>query len=75
MARLDKFLCDNRKYFDNADKAEEPSFVILTGDTPDEEILEEVRKYREKHKNVCVAIYDRSPADNSESVKYQSDQK
>lgn len=58
MACLDKFIYENRKYIDNDGKAEEPSRVILTDNASDEEIITEVHKFREKHKSICIAIYD-----------------
>lgn len=75
MARLDMFLYENRKYIDNEDKAEEPSCVILTENTSDKEIIEEVSKFREKHKNIRIAIYDSGDPELPGCIEYRTDQK
>ena len=47
MARLDKFLEENRKAIEKEEEKKEPSCVMLTEEMSDEDIVEEVKKISE----------------------------
>ena len=58
MARLDKFLDENRKAIEKENEKKEPSCVMLTEELTDEEITEEIRRFRSKHEGTRIMIYD-----------------
>lgn len=58
MARLDKFLDENRKAIEKENEKKEPSCVMLTEELTDEEIIEEIRRFRSKHEGTRIMIYD-----------------
>ena len=75
MARLDKFLDENRKAIEKENEKEEPSCVMLTEELSDEEIAEEVRRFRSKHQGTRIMLYDSSDTELSESMKQHTAQK
>lgn len=58
MARLDKFLDENRKAIEKENEKKEPSCVMLTEELTDEEITEEIHRFRSKHEGTRIMIYD-----------------
>ena len=60
MVRLDRFLNENRKTIEAEDDKEEPARILLTDELSDEEIADEVRKFRKSHKSARVVLYDSS---------------
>ncbi len=75
MARLDKFLDENRKAIEKEEEKKEPSCVMLTEDMSDEDIVEEIKKFREAHEKTRIVLYDSSDTELSESIEYHTDQK
>ncbi|MBE6672742.1 MAG: hypothetical protein E7599_04395 [Ruminococcaceae bacterium] len=75
MARLDKYLDENRKAIEKEEEKKEPSCVMLTEEMSDEDIAEEVRKFRETHEGTRIILYDSSDTELSESIEYHTDQK
>lgn len=75
MAKLDKFLDKNRKAIEREIEKKEPSCVMLTEEMSEEEIAEEVRHFRDKHKGTRVVLYDSSDTELSESIEYHTEQK
>ena len=73
MARLDKFLDENRKTIENENENREPSCVMLTEEMSDEEIATEVKRFREKHASVRIVLYDSTDIELSESMDYYAD--
>ena len=70
MARLDKFLEENRKTIENENENREPSCVMLTEEMSDEEIATEVKRFREKHASARIVLYDSADTELSESMDY-----
>ena len=62
MRRVDHFINMNQKRVYTITK---PSYVILTDDLSDEEILEEVRRFKEENESVRICLYDNSSNDPS----------
>lgn len=60
MTKLDKFLDENRKTIEKENESCEPSCVMLTNSLTDEEILEEIRRFRKRHEDTNVLLYDSS---------------
>ena len=58
MARLDKFLDENRKAIEKEDEKREPSCIMLTEDLSDEEIAEDIKLFRQKHEGTRIVLYD-----------------
>ena len=58
MARLDKFLGENRKAIEKESEKKDPSCVMLTEELTDEEITEEIRRFKSKHKGTRIMLYD-----------------
>ncbi len=58
MARLDKFLLKNRKSIKKEKETREPSRVVLTENLTDEEIIEEIKRFREKHSVTRIMLCD-----------------
>ena len=75
MARLDKFLDENRKAIEKEEEKKEPSCILLTEEMSDEDIAGEVRKFRETHEGTRIILYDSSYTELSESIEYHTDQK
>ena len=75
MARLDKFLDENRKAIEKEEEKKEPSCILLTEEMSDEDIAEELRKFRETHEGTRIILYDGSDTELSESIEYHTDQK
>ena len=60
MTKLDKFFVENRRAIERESEKCEPSCVMLTNSLTDEEILEEIRRFRNRHKESHILIYDSS---------------
>ncbi len=73
MARLDKFLNENRKAIQKETEKKEPSCIMLTEEMSDEDVADEVRRFREKHGNTRIVLYDSTETDLSESIEYHTE--
>ena len=73
MARLDKFLDENRKSIEKENEKREPSCVMLTEEMSDEEIATEVKRFRDKHASARIILYDSANTELSESMNYCAD--
>ena len=73
MARLDKFLDENRKAIEKENEKREPSCVMLTEEMSDEEIATEVKRFRDKHIGARIVLYDSADTELSESMDYYAD--
>ena len=73
MARLDKFLGENRKAIEKENEKREPSCVLLTEEMSDEEIATEVKRFRDKHASARIVLYDSADTELSESMDYYAD--
>ncbi len=54
--KLDYFLVENRKSIKTENKNCEPSYIVLTYDLSDEEIINEIRRFQLKHKNTKILV-------------------
>ena len=75
MARLDKFLDENRKAIEKENEKREPSCVMLTEEMSDEEIATEVKRFRDKHAGARIVLYDSTDTELSESMAHYADWK
>ncbi len=75
MARLDKFLDENRKAIEKENEKKEPSCIMLTEDMSDEEIATEVQRFRDKHAGARIVLYDSADTELSESTDSYADRK
>ena len=75
ITKLDKFLDENRKAIEKEDESCEPSCVMLTNTLTDEEIWEEIRRFRKRHEDINVLLYDSSHVELMNSMEYRSLQK
>ena len=73
LARLDKFLEENRKTIENENENREPSCVMLTEEMSDEEIATEVKRFRDKHASARIVLYDSADTELSKSMDYYAD--
>ena len=73
MTRLDKFLDENRKAMEKENEKKEPSCVLLTEELSDEEIVIEVKRFRDKHASARIVLYDSTDTELSESMDYYAD--
>jgi len=73
MARLDKFLDENRKAIEKENEKRELSCVMLTEEMSDEEIATEVKRFRDKHASARIVLYDSTDTELSESMDYYAD--
>ena len=69
--KLDGFLEENRKAIETESEKKEPSCVMLTADLTDEEIINELHRFRLKHEKVKILLYDSSDAQLSESIEHR----
>ena len=75
MARLEKFLDENRKAIEKENEKREPSCVMLTEEMSNEEIATEVKRFRDKHASARIVLYDSADTELSESMDYYADRK
>ena len=75
MARLDKFLDENRKAIEKENEKRKPSCVMLTEEMSDEEIATEVKRFRDKHIGARIVLYDSTDTELSESMDYHAGRK
>ena len=75
MARLDKFLNENRKAIKKEDEKKEPSYVLLTEEMSDEEIAAEVKRFRDKHASARIVLYDSADTESSKGMDYYTHRK
>ena len=75
MARLDKFLDENRKAIEKENEKREPSCVMLTEEMSDEEIATEVKRFRDKHASTRIVLYDSTDTESLENMDYDTDRK
>ena len=73
MARLDKFLNENRESIEKENEKKEPTCVLLTEEMSDEEIATEVKRFRDKHIGARIVLYDSLDTELSESMDYYAD--
>ena len=55
---LDRFLEENRKALLKENESREPSEILLPQGLSESEILCEIRRFREKHRNVDIILSD-----------------
>lgn len=58
MHKLDCFLEENRKIVNGETDIQVPSHVLLTEELSNEEINEEIQRFRSKHAKMRIMIYD-----------------
>ena len=75
MARLDKFLDENRQAIEKENEKREPSCIMLTEQMSDEEIATEVKRFRDKHIGARIVLYDSLDTELSESMDYYAGRK
>ena len=75
MTILDKFLDENKEAIEKESEKEEPTCVMLTEEMSDEEIVIEVKRFRDKHAGARIVLYDSSYTELSESMDYFADRK
>ena len=75
MTKLDKFLDVNRKAIEKENESCEPSCVMLANSLTDEEILEEIRRFRKHHEDINVLLYDSPHTELMNSMTYRTLQK
>lgn len=60
MGRLDDFFIQNYQSIEQENEVQEPTQIMLTDDLSEEEILEEIRRFKGKHKTTRIYISDES---------------
>lgn len=75
MAKLDKILDENRKSIEKESESCEPSCVMLTNILTEEEIIEEIRRFRSRHKETGILIFDSSHVEWEEDMECGMQQK
>lgn len=58
MMRLDKFLETNCKHIDEDNDIKGPSFIMLTEEMTTDEMITEIKKYRNQHTKMRIIMYD-----------------
>lgn len=67
MVKLDTFLENNRKHIEDKKEVQEPLCIMLSDNLSDDEIIKEIKCFREKNENVRVVLYN-SNSENSEKI-------
>lgn len=65
MIRLDRFLDENRTAIKSETQKNVPSCVMLTEELSEEELVEEIRCFRETHKDAYILLCDGTEKDAS----------
>lgn len=68
MKCLDNFLNENYKNIQTEINAKVPSYVMLTSDLTDDELMEEIRHFRNCHKDMRIYLCDDTVADLTEYI-------
>ena len=63
MTKLDKILEENRRVIEKKNESCEPTCIMLTETVTEEELVDEIRKFRSRHKEACILLYDSSGAE------------
>lgn len=69
MAHLDKLLEENTKRIKNDVTNPQASYIMLSNDMSEEEMIEEIRKFREEHKKMQVLLCDSLIKDNERNKR------
>lgn len=68
MKKFDVFMDNNLKDIEDNPEKSEPSYIVLTQELSDDEILEEIQQLRNDNRNTDIYIYcnkpDAPPSDN-----------
>lgn len=56
-ARLDRFVAENRNSIKKTEEKKEPSCVMLTDNLPEEELTEQIRRFKQNHKATRIMLY------------------
>ena len=65
MIRLDRFLDENRDAIKSTTEKKVPSCVMLTEELSEKEIAEEIRRFRETHKDTYILLCNGTEKDAS----------
>ena len=57
VAGIDKMLSENRKIIENDEYKNGPSAIMLTGNMSDEDIMNEIRMFRQEYAQTCIVLY------------------
>ena len=60
MLRVNDFIESNRKDLTKTRDRKDPSCVILVGEQTDEDIMDSLRTFRDRHEDTRILIYDNS---------------
>lgn len=69
MTRLDKFLNENYETIEKESEKRVPDYIMLTEEMTDDEIVQEVKRFRELHEGSSVVIYGLTDLKISESME------
>ena len=69
MKRLDKFLNENYETIEKESDKRVPDYIMLTEEMTDDEIVQEVKRFRELHEGSSVVIYGFTDLKISESME------
>ena len=69
LAKLDGFLAENRKAIEQESEKTGPSYIVLAGDLTEEELQKEIDRYRERHANIRILVYDPTQTDVSANTR------
>lgn len=72
---IDKFIDNNQKAISRDHEKTEPSHIMLTEDTPDDVILDEVKRFRDSHKKICIIICEETDAETDKRSEYSEEKK
>ena len=63
MTKMDKILEENRRAIEKESVICKPTCIMLTETVTEEELVDEIRKFRNRHKEACILLYDSSGAE------------
>lgn len=75
MSRLDKFLEQNRNAIKTENEKQSPSCVMLSGELSDEELAEELMRFRNQHEDARVLLFSSSDPTFSKMADRKPDEK
>ena len=73
--RLDRIIYENRKAIAKEDEVKAPTCIMLAEDMTDEEITDEILRFRKDHKSSRMVLYDGAGAKYSEKIERHADLK
>ncbi|MDD6022311.1 MAG: hypothetical protein PUB94_06665 [Oscillospiraceae bacterium] len=73
--KLDNFLDESRRSAEKESEKKEPACVMLADDMSEQDIIKEIRRFKDQHGEIGILIFDPSDTQLSEAIDKQINDK